>query len=66
MNIEIIQKRIEKIKECAWDSEVAHGDEDSLYEDFIRFVAVDGPEPFSAMAKEVLKTQEIIFSRWCA
>jgi hypothetical protein len=48
------------------DDEMAHREEASLREDFIRHVAEAGPPELAEMAREVLKTEEIEFSRWFA
>ena len=66
MNIEYIKNQIKKIVEADGDDELQHVLEDKLQLDFIRFVAEEGEEPFKTIAKEVLKTEDIDFARWCA
>lgn len=65
MTIEEINERVAKIRESSWDDEVAHGMEDSLREDFIKYVATLDI-PLAAKAKSVLETSEMKFNRWCA
>ena len=59
MSREDILKRLEKIKELAYDSEVAHVLEDELYVDFIR--SMD-----NELGKLVLTVKDIKFERWYA
>lgn len=66
MNLVTIQTRIKEIEEKRWDDEAAHILEDALMADFIMFVQENGDETLSTMAKEVLKTSDIPFERWCA
>lgn len=66
MNLVTIQTRIKEIEEKRWDDEAAHNLEDALMADFIMFVQENGDETLSTMAKEVLKTSDIPFERWCA
>jgi hypothetical protein len=66
MTTEEIQKRIDNINAISGDSESAHVEEDSLREDFIKYVAsLDNPS-LAAKAKLVLSTNDIGFSRWYA
>lgn len=48
------------------DPEMAHAEEDALYEWFITQIANDTDCKYSAAAKEVLTSQDIDFPRWCA
>lgn len=66
MTLEKIQKGVERIRAMAGDDEGAHSAEDSLRHEFILAVSKRAPEPFRTMAKEVLKTSDIEFARWCA
>lgn len=67
MTLEKIKKSIEKIEESSDDPESAHSQEDQLYYDFIKFVSKYDPNhDIAKMAKEVLKTEKIDFTRWCA
>ncbi len=65
MNIEEIQYRIKAINEISHDDEAAHSLEDRLYEDFIKHVS-KRKDKIGNMARQILATQEIDFSRWCA
>ena len=66
MTIETIKKRIEEIKDVRWDFESAHGMEDRLYTDFIRYVSIAGDKELAEKAHEILKTEHIEFPRYCA
>lgn len=66
MTNEYLEKRIQEIEDIKDDDEMAHSAEDSLYEDFIRYVSENGPQELAEKAKIILKTNEIKFSRWCA
>ena len=66
-------KRIKWLAEGKGDDEAAHGQEDDLYQDFVKMVAEIPTGSHGAVllvlskiAKEVLKTQDIDFARWCA
>lgn len=65
MNKEEIAERVAVIERATWDFDGAHRLEDSLYLDFIKHVASQNG-PYSAMAKQILKTQDLTFSRYCA
>ncbi len=65
MKLEDIKKSIEEIKTEAGDDEMQHGLEDALYVAFIRFIS-ESKSPYKDMAKEILKTEDLDFSRWCA
>jgi hypothetical protein len=65
MELKEIKTRIDNIKAVSGDDEVAHIEEDALREDFIKYIAIGG-NVTSEMAKEVLKTNDIDFARWCA
>ncbi len=66
MITEEIQKRIAVIKDSEWDYEVAHGLEDKLREDFIRYVATLEIPTLAEKAKLILSTEDIDFPRYCA
>ena len=66
MTLDEIKERIEKIRAMAGDDEVAHGAEDDLRRDFIRYVARIGMPSLAEKASVVLSTDEIEFERWCA
>lgn len=56
---------VERVAHMKGDDEAAHSAEDTLYHEFVEFVATqDGP--YADIAKEILKTQAIQFQRWCA
>lgn len=64
MTIDEIRERIEEIKRN--HDQIAHELEDKLYADFIAFVAESQSSELDELAKEVLKTKELSFSRWYA
>lgn len=66
MDINTIQQRVRHIEQCKGDYECAHGMEDQLMQDFIKHVAEKGSPKLKAMAREVLKTEDIDFPRYCA
>lgn len=66
MDLPEIEARIKKIKEKAGDDEIAHGLEDDLYGDFVKYVSEKGNKKLSEMAKAILETKNIGFARWCA
>ena len=65
MNKQDIVKEIDRIRACSNDYEMAHGIEDSLDNAFIQFVALRDDE-LGDMARLVLTTADIDFSRHCA
>jgi hypothetical protein len=66
LTLEKIKKTIKYIESVADDSEKAHSVEDLLYYDFVRAVANEDCEDIVICAKEILKTYDIKFLRWCA
>lgn len=74
MELKEIQKIVSEIQELTskQDYEQAHEKEDSLYLKILEYIAegfwnADGPTPFVCeLAKEALKTQEILDVRWYA
>lgn len=48
------------------DDEKAHSLEDALRRDFIRYIAEYGTGELKVMARAVLETEDMDFSRWCA
>ena len=66
MTLNKIEKVVKDIDDIRDDPESAHSAEDQLHVDFIEHIAVYGPKSLKKMAKEVLKTKEISFPRWCA
>lgn len=65
MDIKLIQKRINNIELIKKDFERAHGEEDELLWDFVRFVA-NSNQQYAELAKEILKLENISFPRYCA
>ena len=65
MDIQTIKKRIEEIRELRSDYKLAHGLEDNLYIDFIKYIARQKGE-YAKEAREILKTDKIDFNRYCA
>ena len=66
MNLEYVKQQVAKIDAMKADDESAHSAEDALRAEFIALVAEVGSQELAEMAREVLKTDEIEFSRWCA
>jgi len=66
MDLNDIRKKVAEIESCASDDEMAHSKEDDLYRLFVQFVAYNGPRHLKEMALEILKADDIDFSRWRA
>ena len=66
MNIDDVKAGVAQIRAVSADCERAHGMEDGLRDRFIRHVAATASPELARMAKEVLKSSDINFSRWCA
>jgi len=66
MNLRKIEDRVADIKAAIDDDEMAHCAEDNLRLDFIKHISKTGTKEQRKMAREVLKTEEFDFSRWCA
>lgn len=66
MTLEEIKNRVKEISDMAGDSEAAHSMEDSLMRDFISHVSAVADKELADMACEVMLTENIAFSRWCA
>ena len=62
-DFEWIRERLAYIESVKDNDEAAHDAEDHLMVKFITYVAENGPEPLNEMAREVLKSQEILFER---
>lgn len=58
-------KAVKEIKRISDDDETAHIREDELYTEFVEFIAAQGGD-VGEIAKVVLSTHKIRFSRWCA
>ena len=66
MKIEAVAKRLADIRAEADDDESAHGDEDRLWCDVLKYIATGNcPDP-QAYAIVALQTTKIDFHRWCA
>ena len=65
MDKEYIQGKIDEIKKEMDDPEVAHGMEDDLYAEFIEHIS-KREDSLGEMAKLVLTTEGLDFSRWFA
>jgi hypothetical protein len=65
MTLKELKKEIKKIKVCAHDDESAHSSEDRLRHAVLEEIA-RGNKNGRELAKEVLKTSDIDFARWCA
>lgn len=67
MTLTEAKKRVKFIEEVQCDCEAAHGYEDQLYLDFIEDVATNiNNGDIAEIAKEILKTKQLEFARWCA
>lgn len=79
MNLNYIKEKIAEIESIKDDDERAHIKEDELYGEFVKFVSDIKPDTdensarrflelldLIDMAKEILKTNDIRFARWCA
>lgn len=66
MKLEDITAEVERIKSISDNDEAAHGAEDMLRWQFIAYVAECEHPELSNMAKEILKTDDIEFERWCS
>lgn len=65
MTPEEIKQRIEEIKNSYGESQ--HSKEDDLYRDFVEYVSrCKSYRGLREMAKEILKTKDMKFERWCA
>lgn len=64
VDIEQIKTRIKHIREIADDDAMAHIKESELRDDFVVYIAQNGTPDLAEMATEILKTDEIEFSRW--
>jgi len=65
MNLKEIKDAVKYIDAIKGDDEAAHSKEDALYHDFIRELS-KRKDRVGAFAKEIIKTEKIQFSRWCA
>lgn len=66
MSLVTIQNAVEMIEEKSSDYEAAHKREDKLRAAFIRFIAEHASPELAEMARTVLKTEGIVFDRYCA
>ncbi len=66
MTLEDVKKEVADIERVMGDDEMAHSYEDALHESFIHHIADSDLGELSEMAKEVLKTSDLNFARWCA
>lgn len=64
MDLDHIKQRVADIEAMKASDDAAHRAEDQLWIDFISFVATSGPPELAALAREVLRTDDIDFSRW--
>ena len=65
MTTETALMRVKAIRDVQNDDERAHGLEDQLRADFIQAIAASD-HPMADVARIVLTTAGIEFSRWCA
>ena len=68
MKVSDVTARVEEIRQIAADNEAAHGMEDDLHRDVLRYIAsaLASPAHTQALAKEALTTRDIDFCRWCS
>lgn len=69
LTVDIAKKEVQFIDSIKLDDEAAHSIEDDLYSLFIECVSENMYETIEEMqqvAKEILKTKDIEFARWCA
>ena len=66
LDFSYIQSAVKNIEKVKGDAEVAHSMEDEMYRMFVEWVSNTGTVEQTQMAKELLKTKEINFPRWCA
>jgi len=65
MTVNEAKQKVETLKEIAGDDEAAHGFEDNLRDDFIRYAATEKGK-VGRIARIILTTSKIDFCRWCA
>lgn len=65
MDLKYIKLRLDNIEKSKGDYESAHGLEDNLYQKFVEHVSTTDGD-LGVMAKEILKSKEIDFPRYCA
>lgn len=66
MTLADVNKAVREIEEVRGDDEVAHGKEDALRYRVLEWIADNGDEASSELARAALKTEQIEFARWCA
>ena len=66
MDLAYVKQQVALIEAMRDDDESAHRAEDTLRAGLIAFVAKVGSPELAAMAREVLKTDQIVFCRWYA
>lgn len=67
VTVEAVRARVEQIRAVSEqpDAELAHSEEDALYEEVLRAVAGGHPDA-AALARAALETKKLKFDRWCA
>ncbi|MCA0117401.1 hypothetical protein [Bacillus sp. RSS_NA_20] len=63
MTVDDVQKRVENIRQAAFDDEAAHCMESELYSEVLEAIANGAGNP-DKLASEALKTEKIEFFRW--
>lgn len=66
MDLDYVKAMVAKIEAMKGDDEAAHSADDGLRAEFIALVAEVGSPELAAMAREVLKTDDMDFHKWCA
>jgi hypothetical protein len=65
MDLQEVKRKLAVIENTKGDDERAHGMADDLYHDLAVMVANCADQAVAEIAAEVLKVEEIKFSRWC-
>jgi len=65
MDLQTVVDRVKEVSDHSRNDEYAHELEDDLYKEVLSAIA-NGAENPSGLAREVLKTKDLAFSRWYA
>lgn len=65
VDLDDVKAKVAEIEAMKSDNEAARCMEGALRAEFIALVAAAGSPALAAMAREVLKTDDIACSRWC-
>jgi len=64
MKLSDVVRRVQRIEKMAEDDEVAHSEENQLWEDVLGQIAAGCDAPH-LIARAALRTTSIEFARWC-